>query len=286
MKTRHFLSSMFLSLLFAAPAFAAGETAEAADTAARDAIVAELDSAQRANQYDVIVEKALALYNRADSATLKKPSRWSLPYMITEAKLRKAGKSDYASVVSQVAADRAAYGFTVNVRTYEYNVIWRLDSAEAVKEFVSAHKAEGKTDSATYTLVYNMIRVKQKDLASAFQYAMECSNWKHIASCLQVSGRKALTEDDSALLFKAINNVLDDPNQVVDFGFAKNAADKSLLNLYTTGKINKEQFVSTLKKLYQRTYMGLSSDREKWEPVIASIKSLIVNADKINDFAE
>ena len=32
--------------------------------------------------------------------------------------------------------------------------------------------------------------------------------------------------------------------------------------------------------------MGLSSDRDKWEPVIASIKSMIVNADKINDFGE
>ncbi len=283
MKTRHFLSSMFLSLLFAAPAFASGDSSS---TSERDALAAELESATKARQYDVIVEKALALYSRADSATLKKPSRSSLPYAITEAKLRKAGKSDYASVVSQVAADRAEYNFGASVCSYEYNVIMRLNSEEAARGFVAAYKAAGKSDSTIFTLVYSMIRNRQRDIAAAFHYAVECNSWKHIVSSLQAPGVRKLTDDDSGLLFKAINTVLDDPNQVIDLGFAKNASDKSLLNLYTTGKISKEQFVSTLKKLYQRTYMGLSSDREKWEPVIASIKSLIVNADKINDFAE
>ena len=279
MKAKHFLPTAFLAILCAAPAFAA-------DTAERDAIVAELDAAVKAKQYDLIVDKALTLYQREDAATLKKPGKWSLPYMITEAKLRKEGKSDFASVKAQVAADREAYGFTVLQSTYEYNVIFRLDAPEAVKGYVAAYREAGKTDTALYNLVYNMIRSRQLDLVAAFNYAVECNAWKHIAGCLQAANGKKLSADDSGLLYKAINNVLDDPSQTVDLGFAKTTADRSLLNLYTTGKIDKEQFVSTLKKLYQRTYMGLSSDREKWEPVIASIKSLIVNADKINDFGE
>lgn len=206
--------------------------------------------------------------------------------MITEAKLRKEGKSDFASVKAQVAADREAYGFTALQSTYEYNVIFRLDAPEAVKGYVAAYREAGKTDTALYILVYNMIRSRQLDLVAAFNYAVECNAWKHIAGCLQAANGKKLSADDSGLLYKAINNVLDDPSQTVDLGFAKTTADRSLLNLYTTGKIDKDQFVSTLKKLYQRTYMGLSSDRDKWEPVIASIKSMIVNADKINDFGE
>ena len=206
--------------------------------------------------------------------------------MITEAKLRKDGKSDFASVKAQVAADREAYGFTALQSTYEYNVIARLDAPDAVKGYVAAYREAGKTDTALYNLVYSMIRGRQRDLVAAFNYAVECNAWKHIAGCLQAANGKKLSADDSGLLYKAINNVLDDPSQTVDLGFAKTTADRSLLNLYTTGKIDKDQFVSTLKKLYQRTYMGLSSDREKWEPVIASIKSLIVNADKINDFGE
>lgn len=285
MKAKHFLPTAFLSILCAAPAFAA-DTAEAVDTAERDAIVAELDAAVKAKQYDLIVDKALTLYQREDVATLKKPSRWTLPHMITEAKLRKDGKTDFASVKAQVEADREAYGFTVLQSTYEYNVIWRLDAPEAVKGYVDAYKEAGKSDTALYNLVYNMIRSKQRDLVAAFNYAVECNAWEHIANCLQAANGKKLSADDSGLLYKAINNVLDDPAQTVDLWFAKATADRSLLNLYTTGKIDKEQFVSTLKKLYQRTYMGLSSDREKWEPVIASIKSLIVNADKINDFGE
>ena len=279
MKAKHFLPTAFLAILCAAPAFAA-------DTAERDAIVAELDAAVKAKQYDLIVDKALTLYQREDVATLKKPGKWTLPYMITEAKLRKEGKSDFASVKAQVAADREAYGFTALQSAYEYNVITRLDASDAVKGFVEAYKDAGKTDTALYNLVYNMIRSRQRDLVAAFNYAVECNAWKHIANCLQNANGKKLSADDSGLLYKAINNVLDDPSQFVDLGFAKTTADRSLLNLYTTGKIDKEQFVATLKKLYQRTYMGLSSDREKWEPVIASIKSLIVNADKINDFGE
>lgn len=285
MKAKHFLPTAFLAILCAAPAFAA-DTAEAVDTAERDAIVAELDAAVKAKQYDLIVDKALTLYQREDAATLKKPGKWSLPYMITEAKLRKEGKSDFASVKAQVAADREAYGFTALQSTYEYNVIFRLDAPEAVKGYVAAYREAGKTDTALYILVYNMIRSRQLDLVAAFNYAVECNAWKHIAGCLQAANGKKLSADDSGLLYKAINNVLDDPAQIVDLGFAKTTADRSLLNLYTTGKIDKDQFVSTLKKLYQRTYMGLSSDRDKWEPVIASIKSLIVNADKINDFGE
>ena len=285
MKAKHFLSTAFLAILCTAPAFAA-DTTETLDTTERDAIVSELDAAVKAKQYDLIVDKALSLYGREDAATLKKPSKWTLSYMITEAKLRKEGKSDYASVTEQVAADREAYGFTVQVPTYEYNVIWRLDAPDAVKGYVEAYKEAGRSDASLYTLVYNMIRSKQRDLAGAFHYAIECNAWKHIAQCLQAANGKKLSADDSGLLYKAINNVLDDPAQTVDLGFAKTTADKSLLNLYTTGKIDKDQFVATLKKLYQRTYMGLSSDREKWEPVIASIKSVIVNADKINDFGE
>ena len=285
MKAKHFLPTAFLAILCAAPAFAA-DTAETVDTAERDAIVAELDAAVKAKQYDLIVDKALTLYQREDVATLKKPDKWSLPYMITEAKLRKEGKSDFASVKAQVAADREAYGFTALQSAYEYNVITRLDASDAVKGFVEAYKDAGKTDTALYNLVYNMIRSRQRDLVAAFNYAVECNAWKHIANCLQAANGKKLSADDSGLLYKAINNVLDDPAQIVDLGFAKTTADRSLLNLYTTGKIDKEQFVATLKKLYQRTYMGLSSDRDKWEPVIASIKSMIVNADKINDFGD
>lgn len=285
MKAKHFLSTAFLAILCTAPAFAA-DTTEALDTTERDAIVAELDAAVKAKQYDLIVDKALTLYQRKDAATLKKPPRWKLPYMITVAKLRKEGKTDFASVAAQVAADREAYGFTVLQPAYECNVITRLDAPDAVKGYVAAYREAGKTDTALYNLVYYMIRGKQRDLVAAFNYAVECNAWKQIAQCLQAANGKKLSADDSGLLYKAINNVLDDPAQTVELGFAKNTADKSLLNLYTTGKIDKEQFISTLKKLYQRTYMGLSSDREKWEPVIASIKSLIVNADKINDFGE
>ena len=285
MKAKHFLPTAFLAILCVAPAFAA-DTAETVDTAERDAIVAELDAAVKAKQYDLIVDKALTLYQREDVATLKKPGKWSLPYMITEAKLRKEGKSDFASVKAQVAADREAYGFTALQSAYEYNVITRLDAPDAVKGFVEAYKEAGKADTALYNLVYNMIRSRQRDLVAAFNYAVECNAWKHIANCLQTANGKKLSADDSGLLYKAINNVLDDPSQFVDLGFAKTTADRSLLNLYTTGKIDKEQFVATLKKLYQRTYMGLSSDRDRWEPVIASIKSMIINADKINDFGE
>lgn len=285
MKAKHFLPTAFLAILCAAPAFAA-DAAEAVDTTERDAIVAELDAAVKAKQYDLIVDKALTLYQRKDVATLKKPGKWMLPYMITGAKLCKAGKSDFASVAAQVAADREAYGFASPQANYEYNVITRLDAPDAVKGYVAAYREAGKTDTALYNLVYNMIRGRQRDLVAAFNYAVECNAWKHIAQCLQAANGKKLSADDSGLLYKAINNVLDDPAQTVDVNFARTTADKSLLNLYTTGKIDKEQFVSTLKKLYQRTYMGLSSDRDKWEPVIASIKSLIVNADKINDFGE
>lgn len=286
METKYCISaaSVFLTILCSAPAFAA-EAVE--DTSERDAIVADFNKAVASKDYDATIAKGLVLYGREDCKTLKNPGRSSLPYMMTEARLRKAGKSDYASIVAASAKDREDLGLSaVRPYIYEHNVITRLNSTDGYNGFAAAYKEEGRKTPAVFTLVYNILRQKLSDPAGAFKYALECEAWKQVVSSLQGAAGKKFTADDSALLFKAINLVIDDPAQIIDLNFAKTTADNSLLNLYTTGKISKDQFVSSLKKLYQRTYMNLSVDREKWEPVIASIKSAIVNADKINDFGE
>ena len=86
--------------------------------------------------------------------------------------------------------------------------------------------------------------------------------------------------------YDAICRLATSPGVTPKAGQVMEWSSVTLVNLYTTGTITRDQFVSALKLLRKRVYLNLGKDRKAWEPVIASIQFGIEHADKLEQLGK
>ena len=181
------------------------------------------------------------------------------------------------AVVDHYIAD---YPATINdgfVARFRWRAIKGLNNKDLALKYIEVYK-----DTDDKGILPSVVEAYKTagDVKTAFAVAEQHQLYKSMWSLL--TWNSGITANDSAKLYEVINIIVDDPDSDLDRWFVTNVVDKTLIRLFTASKISKEQYVSTLKKLYRRCYLNLAADRASWEPVISSIKFGIVNAEKID----
>ena len=267
-------------LLTIAAAISAASALTAGDI---PALTASLNDAVKAGNNDKIIAICTQLRADPDFKTHTNGwSKWQMDYRIMLAQLDKLGARSWENVCR--IADSRPDGAPLDenqIAARRSSLVFATKDKKLIKTFLDTYKnSTNKGIANSVSRAYSALG----DQKSAFSHAEAHGLHRQMFGLLNTYS--GITANDNEKIFNVINIILDDPKANVDLGFADTVANKTLINLFVTGKIKKEQFVGTLKKLYRRSYLNLAKDRGRWEPVVSAVKFGIVNADKIASIGE
>lgn len=243
------------------------------------ALVKDFRSALDAGDSAKLVEVTKTIRDAKDYKPVDGWHKWKCEDAMLQALV---GRSDMSwnavcTVVQHYVADYPATISDSVVARFRWRAIKGLNNKDLALKYIEVYK-----DSADKGVLPSVVEAYKAagDVKTAYAVAEQHQLYKSMWSLL--TWNSGVTANDSAKLYEVINIIVDDPDSKLDLWFVQNVVDKTLIRLFTASKISKDQYVSTLKKLYRRCYLNLAADRAAWEPVISSIKFGIVNAEKID----
>lgn len=184
----------------------------------------------------------------------------------------------------QVTARRASQ-YRKSTLDARISLASRLNRKVYYKLVFEHYSTAEKVSHSTARKICDMKFHREGDRHGALAYADKMKLNHSILVYLQHSTGD-FSREEMLLLYQAITRIIGNPTAVITHTQAMEWSSKTLVNLFTSGVITEDQFVTALKALQKRVYLNLGKDRKRWEPVIASIRFGIEHADKIAALGE